>query len=503
MNQISPKKFFIYAKKNLSKFKESLPREEKERILINTSGSITKGLHSQIDEVIKFINKILGKNFDPNMKFFDEKKKYIENTNFLTSPIERNALDSLNKQRVKLEHYYQVPSFAEVEIGLKNLKDFIDITSDYMKNSPKEIRENIDSSINKLKEFVKNKKEALKTYPIIILKFLNYCKKDPKYLESSDANFYVQKMIDDKFSPYVIQSTRSAIKSFYENILGRSWMENLKNRPPRSIRYPPRISRESIKKFIESLPSERDKIIAKIVDNKGLSPNEIINLDINDIEKLSLPNSILSDLKKYLRERKNGALFLTAYGKRITLKAIQIAFQKASEKSGIKLTCMMLRQTHPSVIYRRGTINSKVRKGSPRFALKEGEFLTKEEFEKLLIAFPVEKREIIYFIYHLGIPLKQFSGIKIEDIDFEGKKIRIKPTKFCKRNNAILENDVSKKLKKYLEKNKIHSGMIFKNDLSMYTKWIKNYGKIAGISKRLNHSVVSNSKFSEERYLPC
>jgi integrase len=117
--------------------------------------------------------------------------------------------------------------------------------------------------------------------------------------------------------------------------------------------------------------------------------------------------------------------------------------------------------------------------------------------------FPVEKREIIYFIYHFGIPLKQFSGIKVEDVNFEDKKIKIKPTKFCKRNNAVLEKDVAKKLKKYLEKNKIYSGRIFKNDLSMYTKWIKNYGKIAGIPKRLNHSVVSNSKFSEERYSPC
>ena len=52
MDRIKSKKFLEYAELNLNE----ITKDNQERILINTYGCIAKALHSQVDELIKYIH---------------------------------------------------------------------------------------------------------------------------------------------------------------------------------------------------------------------------------------------------------------------------------------------------------------------------------------------------------------------------------------------------------------------------------------------------------------
>ena len=196
MNKAKSKNLFSYAKKNFQEYNENICNEEKERILINVSGALTKCLHCKMDELVEYVDKIVGGKFNLK-KPFPSKMEYVENSVFFSEEVSNN-LTSLNQQRVNLEHSYTIPSYQEVKDGLKDLELFLKRTEKYMKLPPENIRKKIENSLNKLKTHLKEKKkeDALKTYPLHIKKFLIYCKKDPNLLKSLDANIYVQKVID-------------------------------------------------------------------------------------------------------------------------------------------------------------------------------------------------------------------------------------------------------------------------------------------------------------------
>jgi len=122
--------------------------------------------------------------------------------------------------------------------------------------------------------------------------------------------------------------------------------------------------------------------------------------------------------------------------------------------------------------------------------------LSKEEVQRLINSAPTLKSKlIISFLYSTGIRVSELINMRREDINFEENKGVVKG-KGNKQRQIFLSTKLSKKLKKFLQKNP-ESKFIFSKEKPLTTrniqKIIKNAAKIAKINKKVTPHTLRHS----------
>jgi site-specific recombinase XerD len=151
-----------------------------------------------------------------------------------------------------------------------------------------------------------------------------------------------------------IHSRISAVRFYFEQVLGREKMLIDLPRPKSPLLLPKYISQRDVRTLFNTVKHKKHLLMLKLCYGMGLRVSEVVNLRISDIDSGSmqvfvarakgkkdryanLPESILDDLREYYRiYRPRQYLFENREGKRYSVRTIQKVFATAKERAGIK-----------------------------------------------------------------------------------------------------------------------------------------------------------------------
>lgn len=188
--------------------------------------------------------------------------------------------------------------------------------------------------------------ETIKGYLINVKKYLEFADNN---ISLESAKKFVILQLKTK-EPASVGHLVFALKFFFKNILKQNL--DIPN-PKRNKTIPIILTKEEIKKMIDSTLNIKHKLILKILYGCGLRVSEIINLkkeDINFNEKLlhiilskgkkdrfvKIPESITRELKNYTELLNDNILFPSNRGGKLTKKTIGKIVENAAKKAGIQ-----------------------------------------------------------------------------------------------------------------------------------------------------------------------
>ncbi len=207
----------------------------------------------------------------------------------------------------------------------------------------------------------KNSEHTLKNYLSLNEKLFEFTKKNPEEITEDDVKLYiVQKMEKSSASSVII--FLSAVKYAYSSILNKDITLNIK-RPKREKRIPIVLTKDEIKKLIDSFDTQKSVLMVSLIYACGFRVSELTNLKIKDFdfdEKIghvrqgkgkkdrlfNIPDFLINDLEKQVDKQKYKSqeyLFNGPKGK-LSERNIQKMVQKAALRAGIK------KEVHPHTL---------------------------------------------------------------------------------------------------------------------------------------------------------
>ncbi|MBI2663487.1 tyrosine-type recombinase/integrase [Candidatus Woesearchaeota archaeon] len=183
-------------------------------------------------------------------------------------------------------------------------------------------------------------------------KFLEYIKKTPEEVNEQDIKDYIGYLISQSNAPRSLALKKAALKFLYDEILKKEIVNFKTPKIPKNI--PSVMTKEEIKKLIDSAGSYKTKMIIKFLYSSGLRLSELISLKINDLElkekmgwvrkgkgskdrMFILSDSIVKELTEYLTTLNKGEVYLFPGRKGLlSSRNIQKIIENAARRAGIK-----------------------------------------------------------------------------------------------------------------------------------------------------------------------
>lgn len=192
---------------------------------------------------------------------------------------------------------------------------------------------------------------TVQSYLFYNKKFLEFVKKEPQNVEEEDIKNYFANLMEKNFSAKSIVLIRSALKFFYDEILGKN-IVNIKT-PRIAGKLPVVLTREEVKLLINSTKNTKHKLIISMLYSSGLRLSELINLKIEDLEldeKIGwvrggkgrkdrlfiVPEKIIPDLKKQIRGKEGKDFVFQGWSGAMSPRSVQKIVSIAAQKAGIK-----------------------------------------------------------------------------------------------------------------------------------------------------------------------
>lgn len=211
-------------------------------------------------------------------------------------------------------------------------------------------------------------KKSVKSYILFVSEFLKSSKN--KGINQDIVKDFIQTKIKE-LEPSSVSSRISAIKFFFEKVLNEKL--NISH-PKRNKTIPDILTKEEIKKMIDSTTNIKHRLILKTLYGCGLRVSEITNLkkqDVNLLEKLihiklakgrkdrfvKLPDSLNKELESYIVLLNDEFLFPSNRGGKLTTKTVQSIVESSAKKANIKKRVYphLLRHTFATHLLEQGT----------------------------------------------------------------------------------------------------------------------------------------------------
>lgn len=210
----------------------------------------------------------------------------------------------------------------------------------------------------------KNSPYTIRNYVDANNQLLEFTKKQPDQITEDDLKLFMSEKLSDKSSSSVILFL-AAIKYSYSNILKKDITLGVK-RPKKEKRIPTVMTKEEIKRLINSLLMPKSKLIVSMLYACGFRISELINLKVNDLnfeEKtgkvtqgkgkkdriFNIPEFLLEELKEQAEnQRKNNQEYLfSGPNSKLSASNIEKIVRKAVQRAGIKkdVHCHTLRHS--------------------------------------------------------------------------------------------------------------------------------------------------------------
>jgi len=213
-----------------------------------------------------------------------------------------------------------------------------------------------------------------KSYTFFVRDFLKYIKKEPSDINKDDIKNYISHLITKKgYTNITANLAISSLKFFFSKVLEKTICDKIE-RPKREKNLPSVLSKEEVKRIIDSGNNIKHKLVLKCLYGMGLRVSELIDLKVNDLEfdrnmaKISsgkgnkqryvmLSGILKSDLMKYIELQKPEKYLFSGRKGKYSVKSIQKIFENAAKKAKIKkkASCHTLRHSFATHLLENGT----------------------------------------------------------------------------------------------------------------------------------------------------
>lgn len=204
--------------------------------------------------------------------------------------------------------------------------------------------------------------QTIKSYLYWNQQFLQFINKQPDQIMSDDIKNFIAKKLSDGISAKSIVLIKSALKFFYDEVLGKN-IVTLKT-PKISRKLPVVLTRDEVKQLINSIKNTKHSLIVKLLYSSGLRLSELVNLKVGDLEleeKIGwvrsgkgakdrlfiLSNRVSDELREFIKNKKEDEYVFTGYNGRMSARNVQKLIKLAAKKAGIdkKVTPHTLRHS--------------------------------------------------------------------------------------------------------------------------------------------------------------
>jgi len=188
---------------------------------------------------------------------------------------------------------------------------------------------------------------TVRNYSFFVQKFLKHADKPVKDLTEDDIKNYLASLFEDK-SKNTIMLAAAALKFFYVEVLHKE-VSKIKI-PKKDRRLPEVLTKEEVKKLINSAETKKSRLIMSLLYSSGLRVSEVVNLKTQDIDfeenigwvrkgkggkdrMFIISQNLCKDIQTYLKKRDNIHVF--SKNKPLTTRNIQKIIKHTAEKTGI------------------------------------------------------------------------------------------------------------------------------------------------------------------------
>lgn len=221
----------------------------------------------------------------------------------------------------------------------------------------------------------KNSAYTIRNYLDANKQLFEQLNKQPEEIEVDDVKQFMAEKLTEKSSSSIILFL-AAIKYAYTNILKKDVTLGIK-RPKKEKRIPTVMTKEEVKRLINSIYSDKSRLMVSMLYACGFRISELINLniiDLNFLEKVgmvkqakgkkdrvfNIPDFLISDLNKQIEFQKklNHELLFSndETGKKLTASNIEKIVRKAVKRAGIQkdVHCHTLRHSFATHLLENG-----------------------------------------------------------------------------------------------------------------------------------------------------
>ena len=181
-------------------------------------------------------------------------------------------------------------------------------------------------------------------------KFLEFCNKNEQDVTEDDIKKFMAEKLSN-VSPKTVILIKAALKFYYDEVLKKN-IVNMKT-PKTARSLPTVLTRDEVKKMLESVKNQKHKLIISLLYSSGLRLSELINLKVGDLEfgekigwvrsgkgnkdrMFLLSEKMIPDLKNHLRGMKNDDYIFQGWEGRISARAVQKVISVVAKKAGIE-----------------------------------------------------------------------------------------------------------------------------------------------------------------------
>ncbi len=228
-----------------------------------------------------------------------------------------------------------------------------------MSNFPKDL----DSKISKECKRRRLSPRTTKTYLYAIHRFLNWSRRDLRYISKKDVRLFLEYLSDKNLAGNTMNTYHMAIRFLFENVLEkRMWIDIKYSKTPRKL--PEVLSKEEIRKLIDSIKNFKHQLMICFMYSSGLRVSELINIKVKDLNSeknfgfvrngkggkdrlITLSNNLIPAIRKLISDEKlenEDYLFQSNRRRKYSIRTIQKIVGKSSKMCGIK------RKIHPHTL---------------------------------------------------------------------------------------------------------------------------------------------------------
>jgi len=210
----------------------------------------------------------------------------------------------------------------------------------------------------------KNSPHTIKNYLLANSELLEFIKKQPEEITEDDIKLFMSEKLSDRASASIILFL-AAIKFAFSNILKKDPTSAIK-RPKKERKIPTVLSKDEVKKLIDSLLARKSKLMISLMYACGFRVSELVNLKIENFqfeEKIghirqakgrkdrifNIPEFLFEDLKNLSEKQKseNQEYLFTGPNGKLSSRNLQKIIQKAARRAGINkdVHCHTLRHS--------------------------------------------------------------------------------------------------------------------------------------------------------------
>lgn len=211
---------------------------------------------------------------------------------------------------------------------------------------------------------------TVRNYSFFVEKFLKHANKQSDNLNEDDAKAYLSSLYDTK-SKNTIMLAAASLKFLFNEILKKEFSSV--RMPKKERRLPEVLSKEEVKRLIDSTDNNKSRLIVSLLYSAGLRVSELVNLkkeDINLNEKTGwvrrgkgnkdrlfvLSENLSKEITEYLNERAENK-YVFSKEKPLTTRNIQKIIYGLRRRAGIskKITPHTLRHSFATHLLEQGT----------------------------------------------------------------------------------------------------------------------------------------------------